>query len=177
MSIENLIIKLSEYSSDIFDEWVIARAIYNNFPEKNTGIIKINKLYAKITVSNNVSSLSIILMNPANICKSTHSDNIEKYDTEKFSHCFSFSKSDIRNFVNENKDTNPIHRTKNPVVPGLLILKYLFEKSAINKVRFNSITVTFKRKIYSDEKIYIIYKDDIIKGIAENNCCFTAEIK
>ena len=66
-----------------------------------------------------------------------------------------FEKSDILDFVQEVGDENPIHSTKNAVVPGFLMLEHLLEKENIMSCDIKYIQPVFegeKIEIYKGEK-------------------------
>ena len=82
----------------------------------------------------------------------------------------SFSKSEVINFSNLVGDTNSIHYTENPVVPGLFILKELCATTQAHKIK-----VRYIQPVYADNLVYMQYEGNVIKGICNNRLCFEAQ--
>ena len=104
-----------------------------------------------------------------------------------------FSLSKCKNFSKLSGDKNPLHLDKKlsnysqfqkPIVQGIQVLMYIFEKSLIKKIiqNSNSISVVFKNPIFIDEKIIFKIRKEkkniivIAKNLFQEKIIITFEI-
>ena len=64
-----------------------------------------------------------------------------------------FSAPEVFNFVEEVGDKNKIHRTENPIVPGLLILKNFLDDEKFSGCK--SVTMKFKSFVTAGENLFL----------------------
>ena len=138
---------------DGFENWVIAKVEIKaavtadeldsnvNSNEINVQIKKKKKNYALIIVEDNIVSFEVYLIriiNKSNDGFNTSSSESGKKNKADFlqyisdenmflDNTISFNKDEITEFVCDVGDSNPIHRTENAVVPGLLMFERLLE--------------------------------------------------
>ncbi|ARJ47471.1 MaoC/PaaZ C-terminal domain-containing protein [Candidatus Pelagibacter sp. RS39] len=104
-----------------------------------------------------------------------------------------FSLNKCKNFSKLSGDKNPLHLDKKlsnysqfqkPIVQGIQVLMYIFEKSLIKKItkNSNSISVVFKNPIFIDEKIIFKIRKEkkniivIAKNLFQEKIIITFEI-
>jgi len=82
---------------------------------------------------------------------------VEKVSAEK--NCWlTFTAEEVKNFVEEVDDKNKIHQTKNPVVPGLLILEKILEVEPFSEEKF--LRLRFKNFVVAGEKLNLRRADE-----------------
>ena len=103
--------------------------------ENQAHIIKSRENYAELAASGDFAdgylSIHMYLMKPVSkAAAQNNSGDQNKHDVpNKCTPDMIFYKSEIRSFVSDTGDSNPIHQGEHPVVPGLLILeKLILEK-------------------------------------------------
>ena len=166
---------------DGFENWVIAKveiksAVTAGELESNVNSGKINVLikkkkknYALISVRDNVVSFEVYLIRIINksndgfntssseSCKREKADFLQYLSNENMflESTISFNKDEIMDFVCDVGDSNPIHRTENAVVPGLLMFEGLLELYTVL-----SCEIKYILPVFEDEKIGLYRKAD-----------------
>ena len=107
-----------------------------------------------------------ILSNQAEKPKPYSENKIKMRAREKAvaSHCFAVS--EILDFVQFVQDTNGIHRSENPVVPGLLMAEWFFE--VLHSVDWETAEFRFHTPVYADQQLCLCWH-------AEGYDCFLEE--
>ena len=164
-----------------FENWVIAKVeikaavtadeldsdVSSN--EINVQIKKKKKNYALIIVEDNIVSFEVYLiriMNKSNDGFNMSSSGSGKRNKADFwqylsdenmflDNTISFNKDEIMEFVCDVGDSNPIHRTENAVVPGLLMVERLLELYSVL-----SCEIKYILPVFEGEKIEIYRKAD-----------------
>lgn len=78
----------------------------------------------------------------------------------------SFSREDVVGFVKEIGDTNPIHRTDKPVVPGMLLLACIKEELPSD---IQELELTYRNAVFAEDPLELIIEGNSItlKGRTE----------
>lgn len=83
----------------------------------------------------------------------------------------SFTRAEIKDFIDETGDRNPIHRTACPVVPGLLILhRFLSLRSAVTALQMR-----FYVPVYAGDRIDLMRHASMVYGVVDQNCKYGIE--
>lgn len=164
-----------------FENWVIAKVEIKsavtaselesnlNSDEINVLIKKKKKDYALIIVEDNIVSFEVYLirivnksndgfnMSSSESCKKNKADFLRYLSDENMflENTISFNKNEIMEFVCGVGDSNPIHRTENAVVPGLLMFEQLLELYSVL-----SCEIKYILPVFEEEKIEIYRKTD-----------------
>lgn len=181
-----------------FDGWVIAKAEFNigkavgitnktgvdGKIQVNIKFIKQRKDYSIIstyTIYKNLEYAVIMyIVRPRDISnKGIDGDNMAdimpETDYPGFSYLFTlkYTTKDIRKFTEFTGDSNPIHQTPVPIVPGFLmfgdiIRKELYKYTIINyRAKF---VISFKNPVFADEPLEVYKKSGSLEIIAMQVC-------
>ena len=72
----------------------------------------------------------------------------------------SFTAEEILFFVKETKDTNPIHRTNSPVVPGLMMYEWFISNVISKEEPSGRIQIHFREPLFAGENLMIYRRRD-----------------
>lgn len=165
--------------SDGFENWVIAKVEIKsavtaselesrvNSDEIDVLIKKKKKNYALIIVEDNIVSFEVHLIRIADRisdgfnmpssenCKKDKAAFLQYLSDENmfFEDTIAFNKDEIMEFVCDVRDSNPIHRTENAVVPGLLIFEHLLKLYSVL-----SCEIKYILPVFEEEKIELYRK-------------------
>lgn len=76
-----------------------------------------------------------------------------------------FTRADIADFLAVTGDQNPIHRTEQPVVPGMLILHRFLEAH----IGVTGLQMKFYAPLYTDECVSLVRHDGMVDGIVNHH--------
>ncbi len=161
---------------DGFAGWLIAKVELdmNNFFSKDITphVVKLSRNYAVINMCKKcffgiytfMCDIIVYLVKPCDINKIKQNKQIAKNDiSEKLFFRSAYTIEDIENFTNDIGDTNYIHRTDMPIVPGFLMLEQLLSRM-FDKVKDTGkflnnrgmyMEITFYNPLYAGETIEI----------------------
>ena len=71
----------------------------------------------------------------------------------------SFNRDEVISFVSEVGDTNPIHQTHKPIVPGMMLMNYIKNELPANTSR---IELSFRQAVYAGDKLFLKASEGII---------------
>ena len=85
---------------------------------------------------------------------------------------YTFTAAEILSFVDAVYDKQPIHRTAEPVVPGLLILWKIWQEFATSHV-----TIQFHSPVYAGQPVSLLETDAGWEGRCDDVLAFTVRRK
>lgn len=85
-----------------------------------------------------------------------------------------FSKAEITNYLSQVQDTNPIHKGEKPVVPGILLLAFLYDNWKAASVNWE---VRFYSPCFAEEEISWYASEKQITGVQNQVCCVMITLK
>lgn len=153
----------SAFNTGVFDYWMIAEAYWKRMPARfqdsgpvSAEIIRRNSYMAVIRAGQETGGfLRLTLVK----LQSEQTDQ-DKMKREKMipvlpgSAAFQFTEDEVSGYLRGSKDTNPIHQTSRPVVPGLYILSRLLEGGVIPEDA-GCVRIRFTRPLPAGETVWV----------------------
>ena len=143
-----------------FDNWMIGKIKIKqkgNGPdiaekEKYCRIKKRKRHFAVLEAEGQEMRMEVFLLKP-DCAKMTEEKKIRKSLPKDLGKCVSkvFSREEILAFVKETGDDNPIHFSKSPVVPGFLMLEWLWQLGYAAK------EMIFYSPVYAQEEVTLYF--------------------
>lgn len=174
-----LIQTLSNCDKSFFSGWILAHAkilLQDKAIHYNNNLINATKQRASFLVTgtdkNNAvqQSLKVLLLLPKTKAN-TISQKTEKIGSYLFKQ--KFSTAQINDYINLSGDKNIIHQGENPIVPGLMMVLYLYEKFK-DQTKWD---IRFLYPVHADEKVFFYQQDTTINAYVNDVLVFTIKFK
>jgi acetyl-CoA C-acetyltransferase len=188
----NTLITLEKKLSTLkgYEGWVIGNCefIYSskandyNSDDSEAKIVKSGSSMVKIEAYNHGSSLKITLIKPTEKSKDKgnhlagHQAD-KTFDMEKSMTTLSFSEEQVNSYLNEVSDYNPIHKGKEAIVPGLLMMNTILGKIITKASSDYRVNVRFYSSLKVERNAYLLKSNEekgseIIKLVSEDGTEF-----
>ena len=187
-----LVKALAAYNDGMFDGYVIAKVLWNvsgEYAYVETAMIKQKPGYAVIRVTgrnqdkNETGFLQITLWKPGEVSKKcpeqegTPCDLVQRMPEDHLDAdgTITIAQEQVDHYLNLVQDTNPIHRGRNAIVPGLYVLYELQRRKALQEffTEHASYETAFHQPLPVGVCCRIEAKDDGVRLVVTDTTYFT----
>lgn len=187
-----LVKALAAYNDGMFDGYVIAKVLWNvsgEYAYVEAAMIKQRPGYAVIRVTgrnqdkNEMGFLQITLWKPGEVSKKcpeqegTPCDLVQRMPEDHLNAdgTITITQEQVDHYLNLVQDTNPIHRGRNAIVPGLYVLYELQRQKSLQEffTEHASYETTFHQPLPVGVCCRIETKDDSVRLVVTDTTYFT----
>ncbi|HBA96612.1 MAG TPA: hypothetical protein DCZ23_00740 [Lachnospiraceae bacterium] len=162
-----------------FNGWMIAKAEFKTAQLNNcTAVVQTEKTETLRQRSNYSAIASkavhngieyMLIMHIARPCRDSLAENTAASISIKGDYLFTlkYTNKDIKQFIKDSGDSNYIHQTNTPVVPGFLIFRDIINKLSLEKMHESCVNtgqinciMYFKTPAFADESIDLFKTDN-----------------
>lgn len=166
----NLSKGLGKLFNDRFQGFLIGKAVVKNYHEYKGGDIalkaEVTKDYSRYKLCRSciledevtISEVQLVLMKKSKSLNYSAQSNSRVYG-DVFCN---ISIKEVYEFAKNTGDFNEIHIRQNPVVQGMLIIRYLFEYLKKNNIKYSMMEIKFINPLYAEEEANIVINKEIL---------------